>query len=202
MTRPLTTRIIVFAKAPLPGRVKTRLIPRLGAVGAAGLYKRLLDHTVAAAVEARVGPVELCADGRIDTSDVADRALIHTEQGEGDLGARMSRAIARGLATDDAVVLIGTDCAVMDAATLRDAAQALDANDAVFAPAEDGGYVLVGMRRPVAEAFAGIEWSTSRVMAQTRDRLRDAGASWHELPTLWDVDEPGDVDRLQQIGFL
>ena len=199
----MTARIIVFAKAPAAGRVKTRLIPRLGAAGAAELHVRLIGHALRAARDAALGPVELCADGWNASLEAAVAAVgaTRSEQGDGDLGARMARAIERGLSRDPNVILIGTDCVALDAAYLRAAAQGLAAADAVFGPAEDGGYVLVAMRRLWAEAFDRIEWSTERVMAQTRERLLGAGASWSELRTLWDIDRPEDYDRLVASGI-
>lgn len=98
------------------------------------------------------------------------------------------------------ILLIGTDCAEFAAGHLRAAADALRAgNEAVLTPAEDGGYVLIGLRRPQPTVFDGIDWSTDRVLAQTRERLREAGLSWHECPTLWDVDRPADLARLKKL---
>ena len=105
------------------------------------------------------------------------------------------------------LLLIGTDCPALTSAHLRAAADALaQGADAVFGPVEDGGYMLVGLRDPSAatrlQLFEGIDWSTERVMMQTRERLRAAHASWHELPLLWDVDEPADWLRWQRAQTL
>ena len=75
----------------------------------------------------------------------------------------------------------------------------MEQHDAVLIPAEDGGYVLIGLRRYLPTVFEGITWSTPQVLAQTRERLRAAGASWTELAPLWDVDEPADWQRLQKL---
>ena len=101
------------------------------------------------------------------------------------------------------LLLIGTDCPMLAPDHLRSAADALlQGTDVVFGPAEDGGYILIGLRKPSAAVdlrlFEGIDWSTDRVMAQSRARLRAAGARWHELPLLWDVDEPADWLRWQR----
>ena len=198
-----TTALIVFAKAPVAGLAKTRLIPALGREGAASLAARLLDHTVGMGVAADFDHLEICATP--DTSHHTFQRLaslyplVLTTQGEGDLGARMHRALARALDGHDRVLLVGTDAPSLDAAVLRQAAAALDTCDAVFVPALDGGYVLLGLRRMVPEVFSGIAWSTAGVMAQTRERLRGAGASWCELPPLWDVDEAADWQRLQAL---
>ena len=117
----------------------------------------------------------------------------------GDLGARMQHACAHHFASrpDQPLLLIGTDCPVLAPGHLQAAARALQRHEVVIVPAEDGGYVLVGMRRLVSDVFERIDWSTPQVMAQTRERLTQAGVDWLEMPTLWDVDEPADWLRLQ-----
>jgi hypothetical protein len=193
--------LIVFAKAPVAGRAKTRLVPALGAAGAAALAERMLEHSLAAAAAAQPDALEVCATP--DAAHPVFRRLrqVHPElrltlQGEGDLGARMNRAFERTLRTHERAVLIGTDAPALDADTLRAAATALDEHDAVFVPARDGGYALVGLRSPRPALFAGIAWSTPQVMAATRERLRAAGLRWAELPAVADVDEPADLAHL------
>ena len=194
------TRIVVFAKAPKPGRVKTRLIPALGAEGAAALAAHMLGRTLDVAIEAELGDVELCASpapGDPAWQGIAlPAALRWSAQGEGDLGARMAGAARRVLAVSDRVLLIGTDCPALDAACLRAAAEALDEAEAVIAPSFDGGYVLLGLRRFDPTLFADIAWSTPSVAAVTRARLRALGWSHHVLPALHDIDLPEDLVRL------
>ena len=122
-------------------------------------------------------------------------------QPQGDIGARMLHAFEQHFAhhADLPLLLVGTDCPMLAPGHLQQAAQALTQHDVVLIPAEDGGYVLIGMRVLVPQAFAGINWSTPHVMAQTRNQLHRAGVSWLELPTLWDVDEPVDWQRLQTL---
>ena len=108
----------------------------------------------------------------------------------------MHRALARRLKGRQQVLLIGTDAPALDAATLQDAARALAGHDAVFVPALDGGYALVGLARPGPGLFADVAWSTSRVMEQTRERALDAGVRWVELPAVADIDEPRDLVHL------
>ncbi|WP_341890874.1 TIGR04282 family arsenosugar biosynthesis glycosyltransferase [Variovorax sp. YR752] len=194
-----------MAKAPVAGLAKTRLIPALGAEGAAALAARMLAHAVREALAAGLGPVTLC--GAPDVSHPAFTALatdprlsLHP-QGEGDLGARMRRAFERALASCDSAVLIGTDAPDLDAAVLRAAADALATHDAVFAPAHDGGYALIGLRRAESRLFDAMPWSTSQVMAITRERLREGGLRWHELPPLHDIDEPADLVHLAGRGW-
>jgi rSAM/selenodomain-associated transferase 1 len=196
----MSTAVIVFAKAPLPGQAKTRLAPALGADGAAALAARMLAHTLAQAALADIGPVELC--GTPDATHPALKAAadVHgvalTDQGSGDLGQRMHRAFERCLRQQGGALLVGTDAPALDAGVLRRAAQALADHDAVFVPALDGGYALVGLRRADPRWFTGLTWSHARVMEDTRDRLRATGARWAELPAVADIDEPDDLVHL------
>lgn len=195
--------VAVLAKAPLAGLAKTRLVPALGAAGAARLQRWLTLATLRTAGEAGLGPITLwCAP---DAGHRFFRALRRRcrltcrVQPEGDIGARMHAAFMHH-AGRSPLLLLGTDCPALRAAHLRQAAQVLhDGADAVFVPAEDGGYVLVGLRRPQPALFVGIDWSTPRVMVQTRERARAASLRWVELDTLWDVDVPADLARLARL---
>lgn len=202
---PEPTRIAVFAKAPIPGEVKTRLVPLLGGDGAAELHARLVVRALATAVEARVGEVELwCAPDERDPffTRCADRFSVRLcRQQGGDLGERMGFAFRRSLASGRALLAIGSDCPALEPRDLRAAAEALATHDAVVAPAEDGGYVLVGLARSVPGIFEGIAWGSSSVMDDTRQRLESAGARWKLMHTLWDVDRPEDYVRLQGAGL-
>ena len=201
----MNTHLIVFAKAPEPGLAKTRLIPALGANRAAALAERMLAHAVGAATAADLGQVELCASPNTSHPSLQRLGLRHglalSDQGEGDLGARMHRALTRTLRQYRRAILFGSDAPAIDAAMLQQAAAALATHDAVFVPALDGGYALVGLRRPVASLFEGIAWSTASVMAQTRERARAAGLTWAELAAVADIDEPGDLVHLPS-GWL
>lgn len=206
----MNTALIIFAKAPVAGQAKTRLMPALGAEGAARLAQQLLMHAVQQAAQVPWAALELCVSP--DTSHPAfaqaqNRAgekaqgtapgrLTLSLQGDGDLGQRMHRALLRGLSRHAAVLLMGTDAPGLNATVLQEAAQALLTHDAVFVPALDGGYALVGLRRPAPELFEGMVWSTPEVMAHTRQRARQAGLQWAELPALADIDEPADLVHL------
>ena len=196
----MSMAVIVFAKAPVAGLAKTRLIPALGAAGAAALAQRLLVHAVEAAVAAGFDAVELCTtpDTRHPLFQQLQQQhrLALDAQGDGDLGARMQGALARALQTHEHALLIGSDLPGLDAACLRKAAAALADHDAVFVPALDGGYGLVGLRRPAPQLFEGMAWSTPQVMQHTRKRARAAGLRWAELPALADIDEPADLVHL------
>jgi hypothetical protein len=203
-TGPDASVLIVFAKAPQPGRVKTRLAPLLGEQGAARLHARMIEDTLRVATRAGFERVELhCAPHARHAafSALARRySLTLRAQGRGDLGTRMQRAFARALPTARIVVLIGTDCPVLRVADLRAAARALQGGaDAVLSPAEDGGYALIGLRRTSPRLFCGIEWGSDSVLAQTRLRLRALGWRWRELRTVWDVDRPEDYARLERL---
>lgn len=197
----MTSRVgvAILARAPVPGAAKTRLIPALGAAGAARLQRWMLQRTVAMALVADVGPVSLwCAGDPAHPDFAVCRAFGRVDlqpQPEGDLGERMLAAIASS-STPAGTLVIGTDCPALGAAQLRESARALGDHDAVVIPAEDGGYVLIGMKTPAPEAFAGVDWGSARVMAQTRQRLAALGWRWQEADPLWDVDLPQDLDRL------
>lgn len=201
------TRLLIFTKAPHPGAVKTRLIPLLGEQGAAALQARLIEHALAVARTAAIGPIELhcapdCADPFLQFCAAGYGASL-VPQCEGDLGVRMRRAFERALALSPRALLVGTDCPPLTARHLRDADRALRANDdAVFAPAEDGGYALIGLKRCDARLFRGIAWGGSTVMKETRARLNALGWTWRELETLWDVDRAEDYQRLLDSGLL
>jgi len=191
-------RVIVFAKAPVPGSAKTRLIPALGAAGAARFHARLVERALGTACAASLGPVELCcAPDRSHpffTECAARVGVSLTDQGTGDLGERMHRA----LAADLPAVLIGADCPAMTPDYLREAAAALAAGqDVALGPAEDGGYVLIAANRIRPDAFARIGWGGPDVMEEQRARLREIGWRWSELPPLWDVDRPEDLARIR-----
>ena len=189
--------VIIMAKAPQAGLAKTRLIPALGAAGAALLAERLLQHAVQQALEAGLGPVDLCCTP--DTSHPAfARAaslpgVVLSAQASGHLGQRMQAAFARWLPAPGGVLMMGTDIPGLVGAVLQQAAQALRTADAVLVPALDGGYALVGLRKPAPSLFADMPWSTPVVLATTRKRLKAAGLRHTELAPLPDIDEPADL---------
>jgi uncharacterized protein len=200
---PEPVALAILAKAPVAGAVKTRLIPALGAEGAATLQARLIERTVETAGEASIGPVTLWvtpAPPHPYFTALASRFPIGLAvQPDGDLGARM---LAACQAASGPVLVIGTDCPALTPAHLREAADALRAgNDAIVIPAEDGGYVLIGTRQPQPQLFAAITWGIETVMAETRQRVARQGLTSRELPPLWDVDRPEDLARLRAAGF-
>lgn len=192
-------QLAVLAKAPIPGLAKTRLIPALGAEGAARAQRELTHQTLRTAQAAHIGPVTLwCTpDARHRFFRALQRATgVHClVQASGDLGARMHTAFRLHCAQGP-LLLVGTDCPAMQPLHLRRAAMALlEGADAVVQPAEDGGYVLIGLRQPQPTLFQDMPWSTDRVLAETRLRARQARLDVYELDTLWDVDRPEDLLR-------
>jgi rSAM/selenodomain-associated transferase 1 len=196
-----SAHLLVFAKAPVPGQAKTRLIPLLGAEGAARLQARLTRRALNTAMGANSGKVELwCAP---DAGHPFFSALgaelgvsLHNQCG-GDLGERMSNAAARSLAGNHPVLILGTDCPLLTPPHLQQALAALSlGQDAVLIPAEDGGYVLLGLARMAPELFSGIDWGTDRVLAQTRERLYGLRFRFAELEPLPDLDRPEDALKL------
>lgn len=201
------TAVIVFARAPSPGAVKTRLIAVLGAEGAAALHARLTEQALETARATAIGQIELHGTPGIDDpflrSCARRFAAALAAQTGADLGARMHAAFESVLSRHTRALLVGSDCPALTARHLREADQALRGGaDAVFVPCEDGGYALVGLRRVEPLLFEGIQWGGESVMAETRDRLRSLGWRWRELETLWDVDRPEDFARLMSMELL
>ena len=195
--------VAILAKAPIPGFAKTRLIPDLGAHGAAVLQEAMTERAVETACASAVGPVTLwCTPNETHRTfrDLAARfSVTLARQLDGDLGHRMTTAMA---AVPGPVVLIGTDCPALTAEHLQAAADALrGGTDVVILPVEDGGYCLIGTSMPQPGLFDVMPWSTAQVMAETRRRLAAAALNWQELPQLWDVDAPADLDRLHGVGM-
>jgi rSAM/selenodomain-associated transferase 1 len=196
--------IAILAKAPIEGYAKTRLIPLLGAKGAAELQRRMIKRTVQVAVAAGTGPVSLwcapnCRHETFRMLAAAHPIELH-EQPETDLGRRMLRAF-EVLTPHHPLIVIGTDCPVLRAAHLIESAGCLQAErDVVFLPTEDGGYLLVGAQKPWAMLFDGVSWGSSGVMRETRERARNIGLRISEPETVWDIDTPEDYQRAIAAG--
>ena len=188
--------ILLFAKYPVPGQVKTRLIPALGADRAARLHRRLTEAALDTGRESGLS-VAVCAAGaplhrfRAWLGD----GLRYERQSNGDLGRRLDHAFTaafhRGSST---VIAIGADVPGLTPTILREAARALESTDVVLGPATDGGYTLIGVRQPQPALFRNIAWGTDQVLAQTRTALAASGLTCCELPELSDVDRPDDLD--------
>jgi len=205
-TSPPAVTLQVFARNPVAGQVKTRLAAAIGDDEAAAIYARMVERTLDTAAAARIAGIidriELWASPDTDAPAFAEwrdnyRVELRRQCGV-DLGARMRHALHSALASGSHAILIGTDCPLLDVSYLACASAALDDHPAVFGPAEDGGYVLVGLARAI-DAFSGIPWSTAETMALTRAKLAAQRVRWQELPTLWDVDSAADLERSQKL---
>nr|WP_319564839.1 TIGR04282 family arsenosugar biosynthesis glycosyltransferase [uncultured Rhodoferax sp.] len=200
MSKMPKPRVAVFAKAPVPGYAKTRLIPKLGAAGAADVQARFIRQTLSTACSISEFETSLWCAPDISApfflACAKDFNVQLIEQAGDDLGERMEAAFV-ALASDiSPLVLVGTDCPALTAQHIAGAHAALQqGDDAVFIPTEDGGYALIGLHRSHVTLFSDMPWSTPEVMDQTRQRLRAQGLHWRELTTLWDVDEPADHER-------
>jgi len=200
-------RIIVFARAPEHGRVKTRLAAGIGADAALAVYRQLLEQTLLTVSVSQLAPIELHIAGDVEhpfVQSIARRAgaALIAQQGD-DLGERMHQAIDGVLQRCDRVLLIGTDCPVIDEAYLERAFQHLASEaEIVVGPSEDGGYVLIGATRADARLFHHISWGSDKVMQQTREALGKTDLRFSELEVLWDVDHPDDYQRWQTVSRI
>lgn len=199
----LTVSLHMLARSPIPGRVKTRLIPALGEEGACDLQRQLLGRALqlpASQFAQRFLWLDDEPDDDLQTL-ADDLGWVLMEQPAGDLGERMRRIATLGLAESDAVVLIGNDCPALDGDYLCTACSALEDQPVVLGPAEDGGYVLLGLRRIDALLFNNLPWGTDQVLAMTCERVQQLGWGHRLLPVLWDVDRPEDLPRLATLGI-
>jgi uncharacterized protein len=197
----------VFARAPIPGQTKTRLIPSLGPEGAAALATQMLRHALRVAVQAQLGPVTLWAAGDAQHPlllELAEEAgVVVRPQVAGDLGERMHQAlVAMQCASIPHAMVIGSDVPVLQALHLQLAAAALQTNDVAVLPADDGGYVLIACRQASAAPFQEVDWGSEQVLQQTQERCLRAALSLWEGETLWDVDRPEDLARLTTTPYL
>lgn len=180
-------KIALFARFPVAGMAKTRLIPAVGAVGAADLHQRLVERTIATMRESGL-PFEVHITGA-PPADFAkwlggDVPLV--EQGEGDLGERLARVSAPA-------ILLGADIPDLEAHHLTAAAKALENVPIAIGPVDDGGYYCLGFRDPVPFLFGDMDWGTDGVFAETAKRLDARGLAYQKLETLRDLDRPDDL---------
>lgn len=202
---PVTERVLLqqFAKAPVPGRVKTRMLPTLSAQEACDLHETLVRWTCATLVDSALGAVELWVAG--DSRHALFRQcalsgqLALRQQTGGDLGVRMRHALNDGLARADRVLLVGSDCPALCRQYLLQALAALEEVDLVLGPALDGGYVLIGARAPVDAVFVDIAWGSSQVLVETLARARAAHISVKQLHALADIDRPEDLQHWEAL---
>ncbi len=196
-------RILIFAKAPVPGQVKRRLAKDIGEAEAARVYRAMLEYVVAMAVRSDLAPVTLCVTP--DSShpflqSLSERFDLEVEIQKGnDLGTRMAKALESALESAEYALLIGSDCPLLDEAYLAQGLDALEQGaEALFGPAEDGGYALVGLGHIKPVLFAGIPWGGDQVMAITRQTCRVHDIALKELAMLYDIDGEEDLERFRR----
>ncbi len=191
--------LCIFSRAPVLDQVKSRLARALGRQGALEAHERLVGDTLDRLAEIPGVQCELWIAGDPNLPAVerwrAGRSLTLRTQVGDDLGERMAHAIAVCLEAGCVGLIVGSDCPTITAAYIRLAVAALDENDLVLGPAEDGGYGLIGLRVPAPELFSDMIWSTARVFTETVKRANGLGLSWTALDTVWDVDTERDWQR-------
>ncbi len=196
--------ILVFTRAPVAGKAKTRLIPELGPARAARLHAQLVHLTLGKVTEGQSDPVQLWCSPRQDhlffkQCRAAYGVSLHDQSGN-DLGERMCNAFDQALLDYDWALMIGTDCPDLSSEDFKRARQSLDEGiDVVLGPAADGGYYLIGLQRSQPELFTNIPWGGPRVLSCTQTRLRELGLSGAELDQRHDLDRPGDLKRFPQL---
>ncbi len=203
----MTTRIkkerhlIIFTRAPIPGQVKTRMQPELSAEQCAILQQRLLDKTIATALESTHNQITVFCTPDIRHpafSKLSEAGIDLAIQRGNDLGSRMHHAFIEVTSDSSNCILIGTDCPEINAERINQAFDMLEmGNQCVINPARDGGYVLIGLRQPLHTLFENISWGSSEVFRQTCNRLREAGISYATLPELSDIDTIDDLASCQ-----
>jgi uncharacterized protein len=203
---PRDSALVVFAKPPVPGRVKTRLLGRLSPRQAADVHHACLQDTVAL-----LAGVPACSRWLMVAGSKEEARVLAHEMGLGagwnfcaqfgrDLGARLERAMGQLFAAGTRrVVVVGTDAPWIGPQRLRQALRWLEADEVVIGPAADGGYYLVGARRPVGEIFHGIPWGRSQVMAATRRALEKSRIRFRLLRRDFDLDRPADLMRAKEM---
>ena len=197
-------KLLIFTRYPEPGQAKTRLIPALGAEGAAALHRQMTEHTMTQVRQLQqtypvAVEVQFTGGDRAQMAAWLGLEWAYQAQTGDDLGDRMSRASQMALTTGaEAVIIIGTDCPDLDATLLETAAQAVHHHDLVLGPACDGGYYLIGFSRLIPALFQPIPWSTAAVLAQTLAVAQQLQLATHLLPRLTDIDYPADLPIWEQ----
>jgi hypothetical protein len=195
VVRQPDTIIICLARAPEVGKIKTRLAAEIGEVRALDIYRELLSITAKTLI-AVPRAVEISLDGKWETRDfrkIFGSAVSRSRQPKGDLGEKMHSLAADAFSGDYArVILIGSDCPDLTPQILEQANAALTNHDLVLGPAADGGYYLIGMKRPHPELFRDISWGTDAVLLTTIDRAEQHQLSFDLLEELFDIDRLAD----------
>lgn len=201
------SKLIIFARAPIPGQVKTRLIPALGESGATKFYERMARDVIDRMLDSELCDISIdcMPDSRHEffVNILSQRCVELNKQIGNNLGERMAHAMQEALKQYRNAIIIGTDAPCLTPAYIENAIDALKSGaDVVLGPAEDGGYVLIAMSHLHEQLFNNIDWSTARVLQQTLETARQLNLSVHQLPVLWDVDTADDLDRVRRDAEL
>ncbi|MBW4536576.1 MAG: TIGR04282 family arsenosugar biosynthesis glycosyltransferase [Pleurocapsa minor HA4230-MV1] len=200
----MTETLIIFSRYPEPGKTKTRMIPALGALGAAELQQKMTEHTLKTAIALKLSrnlAIEVhFAGGNIQSmTEWLGEDFDYIPQVLGNLGHKMQSSFERAFALgSQRVLIIGTDCPDIEQTILTQAFDSLERHDLVLGVAEDGGYYLIGLNKPIAELFQNIIWGTEQVLNQTKNIAQQLKLNVHYLPTLADVDRPEDLKIWQK----
>lgn len=191
--------IMVFAKAPIPGQVNTRLVPFISAERAAQLQRELIHDRLHECISAALCDVQLCCSPDTEHACFVDCALRYSlslrQQQGADLGERMAHGQQCALQTYRKAIIIGSDAPALKASAIEQAILALDHSELVIVPAKDGGYVLIGVNDWIPELLVNVEWGTAQVLAQTLRNADRLGMRYSLLAECWDVDRPEDFLR-------
>ena len=193
------TTLIIFIKNPKLGKVKTRLAVTVGDEKALSIYKKLLDFTQKLAISLPCERLLFYSD-EIETNDNWSNIFFQKNKQHGnDLGERMKNAFQKTLLTSKKAVIIGSDCAELTKEILENAFDALEKNDFVIGPAEDGGYYLIGMNYFEPSVFENINWSTEEVLPKTLEKIAHLERKVALLPTLSDTDNEEDWKKIAHL---
>ena len=196
---------MIFCKAPVAGQVKTRLTTELSAEQAMQVHIELAQRTLQLATQPHLCSVQLWCMPTTHHAFFTESAQTYhvtlLQQQGLDLGERMNNAFCRALNSHSRAVIIGCDCPSLTERDLEAALAALNQKSScVLAPAEDGGYVLIGLNQPQPELFDNMPWGTEQVLEQTRSRIKHANLRYQELKQQWDVDTPADLARYRALA--
>jgi len=196
-------RLLIFCKAPIEGEVKTRLTSAITPQQAVEVHKQLTRQTLALATAENLCPIQLWCSPETQHSFFKEcqekyPLTLHQQQGI-DLGEKMYHAFKIALQQSQQVLLIGCDCPSLQVKDLIRALEALmQGFDVVLAPAEDGGYTLIGLKQALLELFVHVNWGTNQVLKTTLLKVHQQGLNVHLLAEQWDVDYPEDLRRYQR----
>ena len=188
--------IQIFCKAPVLGKVKTRLIHKLGARAALDLYQQMFERLIAELSATRFN-TELWISPDKAHVFFDPYTVPRFQQAGTNLGVRIKAALSNGLTRHESVILVGTDLPLINRSYIELAVNAFRDHDVIIGPAEDGGYGLVGVKGEPPDIFSDIDWGTERVLSQTCAKLNSHGLKFGLLPLIWDVDLPADLPRYE-----